>query len=174
MLVMEKIDRYFSACLLASSGSSSPLSFLVMLFETSRHSGKDTSADTILCLCSGGVMEKISLNFDGATHLRQEKRSNINKTIKTLHAMTIAMKNRVQQAWRKDWMSMRIRVLPIKLGSTKARLSSMLSIRRESRDSRTTEKMDQTKEIMGITVPKPLGRQLLTWSQTTPSASATL
>ena len=57
-------------------------------------------------------------------------------------------------------MRMRIRVLARKFGRIKARLSSLLIIRRESMDSKTTEKIDQTKEIMGITVPNPFGRQL--------------
>ena len=58
MLVMEKTYRYFSPCLLSAADSSSPLSFLVMSLETIRHSGKDTSADTILCLWYGRVMER--------------------------------------------------------------------------------------------------------------------
>ena len=65
-------------------------------------------------------------------------------------------------------------VLAMKFVITNARLSSLLSIRRESMPSRTTEKMDQAKEIMGTTVPNPLGRQLSNWSQTSFSASTTL
>ena len=34
--------------------------------------------------------------------------------------------------------------------------------------------MDQANEIIGITVPNSLGRQLPTWSQTVTSASTTL
>ena len=71
-------------------------------------------------------------------------------------------------------MRMMIRVLARKLGRTNARLSRVLSRRRASMASKTTEKMDQTKEIMGTTVPNPLGRQLSFWSHNTPSASATL
>ena len=71
-------------------------------------------------------------------------------------------------------MRMRMRVLARKLGRTKARLSRKSSKRRESMASKTTEKMDQIKEINGITVPNSLGRQLPTWSQTDDSASTTL
>ena len=71
-------------------------------------------------------------------------------------------------------MRMRMRVLARKMGRTKARLSKKLSKRRESMASKTTEKMDQVKEINGITVPNSLGRQLPTWSQTDDSASTTL
>ena len=71
-------------------------------------------------------------------------------------------------------MRMRMRVLARKLGRTKARLSKKLSKRRESMASKTTENMDQAKEINGITVPNSLGRQLPTWSQTDDSASTTL
>ena len=71
-------------------------------------------------------------------------------------------------------MSMMIKVLARKLGRTNARLSRLLSRRRASLASRTTETMDQANEIIGITVPKPLGRQLPTWSHTVASASITL
>ena len=71
-------------------------------------------------------------------------------------------------------MRMMIRVLARKLGRTNARLWRKLSRRRASMASKTTEKMDQTKEIIGITVPKFLGRQFSTWSQTVDSASTTL
>ena len=173
MLVMEKTERYFSACLLASADSSSPLSFLVMSSDTRRQRGKDTNTDTILFLCFGTVMENISLNLDGKTGLKQESKSSLN-TKRALLPMTITMKNRIQYAWRKDWMRMRMRVRARKLGRTKARLSRKLSKRRESMASKTTEKMDQVKEINGITVPNSLGRQLPTWSQTDDSASTTL
>ena len=71
-------------------------------------------------------------------------------------------------------MRMMIRVLTMKLGRTNARLSMKLSIRREFIASNTTAAMDQTKEIIGITVPNSFGRQLSTWSQITSSASTTL
>ena len=67
-----------------------------------------------------------------------------------------------------------MRVLAMKFGKTNARLSSLLSRRRESMASKTTEKIDQTKEIMGMAVPNPLGRQLSNLSQTSFSASTTL
>ena len=71
-------------------------------------------------------------------------------------------------------MRMMIRVLARKLGRTNARLSRKLSKRRASMASKTTEKMDQAKEIVGMTVAKYSGRQLPTWSQTVASASPTL
>ena len=62
----------------------------------------------------------------------------------------------------------------MKLGRTNARLSRKLSNRSELIASKTTEKMDQEKEVMEITVPNPLARQFPTWSQMTSSASTTL
>ena len=163
MLLRENTERYFSACLLSSAGSSSPLSFLVMSFDTRRQSGKDTNTDTILFLWSGTA---------GKKDLRQERLFSLN-TKRALLPMTISMKNRVQQK-QKDWMRMRMRVLAMKLGRTNARLSSLLSIRRESMASKTTEIIDQAKDMMGMIVPNPLGRQLSNWSQTSFSASTTL
>ena len=95
MLVREKTERYFSACLLASADSSTPLSDLVMSSDTRRQRGKDTRADTILFLWSGRLMEAISLSFDGTTDFRQDRESNLN-TIRALLPMTITMKNRIQ------------------------------------------------------------------------------
>ena len=95
MLAMEKIDRYFSAFLLSSSGSICPLSFLVMSSDTNTLRGKDTKTDTILFLCSGGVMATISLSFVGNIEVKQERQSSFRRT-RALFPMTIVMKNRVQ------------------------------------------------------------------------------
>ena len=89
MLVMEKTERYFCACLLSSSDSSCPLSFLVMSSDARTQRGKDTRADTILFLKSGKVRE----NLDGEIYLRTQSSL---KTMIVLPPMTISIKNKVQ------------------------------------------------------------------------------